>query len=82
MTRPIYLDYNATTPVAPQVLEQMLPWMTERFWNASSSHSGGRSANAAVEHARGQVAQLIGCSSRELIWTSGSTEANNLAIKG
>lgn len=78
----VYLDYNATTPVAPEVLEEMLPWMTEQFWNASSSHVAGRSANSAVERARAQFADVISASPREVVWTSGSTEANNLAIKG
>lgn len=78
----IYLDYNATTPVAPEVLSEMLPWMGEQFWNAASSHRGGRSAAAAVEKARAQLAELVHCSPRELVWTSGSTEANNLALRG
>jgi cysteine desulfurase len=78
----VYLDYNATTPVAPEVLHAMLPWMSEQFWNAASAHVGGRMASRAVEQAREQVAALIGASPREVVWTSGSTEANNLAIKG
>ena len=82
MDRPIYLDYNATTPVAPEVLEEMLPWMTEQFWNAASSHRGGRASAKAVERARHQLADLIACSPRELVWTSGATEANNLALQG
>lgn len=82
MDRPIYLDYNATTPLAPEVLAEMLPWMTEQFWNAASSHHGGRSAAAAVERARRQLADLVHCSPRDLVWTSGSTEANNLALIG
>lgn len=82
MSRLIYLDYNATTPVDPEVVEAMLPWMTERFWNAASSHSGGRLALRAIDNAREQLASLIGSSAREIVWTSGSTEANNLAIKG
>jgi cysteine desulfurase len=82
VAEPIYLDYNATTPVAPQVLEAMLPWMTDHFWNAASSHRGGRSAARAVDGARAQLAELIGCSPRELVWTSGATEANNLALQG
>jgi cysteine desulfurase len=77
-----YLDYNATTPVAPAVLEQMLPWMTAQPWNAASTHVGGRAALAAVEHAREQVSAMAGVSAREIIWTSGATEANNLAISG
>lgn len=82
MDKPIYLDYNATTPVASEVLSEMLPWMTDQFWNSASSHRGGRSAAGAVEKARGQVAELVHCSPRELVWTSGATEANNLALRG
>lgn len=78
----IYLDYNATTPVDPVVLDQMLPWMSDRFWNASSSHLGGQEAAEAVDRARGQVADLIGARPAEIVWTSGATEANNLALKG
>lgn len=78
----IYLDYNATTPVEPAVLDQMLPWMSERFWNAASSHLGGQQAAEAVDHARGQVAHLVGARRGEIVWTSGATEANNLALKG
>lgn len=82
MSQPIYLDYNATTPVSPTVLEQMLPWMTRQPWNASSTHVGGRAAHAAVETAREQVASMIGTKPREIVWTSGATESNNLALKG
>jgi cysteine desulfurase len=82
MSRTIYLDYNATTPVDPEVAEAMLPWMTESFWNAASSHIGGRTASRAVENARAQLASLVGSSAQEIVWTSGSTEANNLALKG
>ena len=78
----VYLDYNATTPVADEVLQDMLPWFSEQFWNSSSAHPGGRTASRAVESAREQVASLIGSSPREIVWTSGSTEANNLALKG
>ena len=78
----IYLDFNATTPLDPNVFAAMTPWMTERFWNASSNHAGGRAALDAVESAREQLAQLVGCRRGELVWTSGATEANNLAIKG
>jgi cysteine desulfurase len=82
MTPMVYLDFNATTPLEPAVLDQMLPWMRERFWNAASSHVGGRTAAEAVDQARGQLAELIGARPQEIVWTSGATEANNLAIKG
>jgi len=79
---PIYLDYNATTPVLPEVVDAMLPWLRGGFGNPSSSHVYGRRAKAAVEAARGEVARLLGCSSEEIVFTSGGTEANNLAIRG
>lgn len=82
MAKTIYLDYNATTPVAPEVLDAMRPWFTERFWNAASTHSLGGVANDAVETARGQVADLIGAHPNEIVFTSGSTESINLALKG
>lgn len=81
--RPIYLDYAATTPIDPRVVEQMLPWLTERFGNpASNTHSFGWEAEDAVENAREEVARLIQASPGEVVWTSGATESNNLAIKG
>jgi cysteine desulfurase len=79
----IYLDHHATTPVDPRVLETMLPFFTERFGNAASKqHRFGWDANDAVERARKQVAALIGAGSKDIVFTSGATEANNLAIKG
>ena len=83
MKIPIYMDCHATTPVDPRVLDAMLPYFKEEFGNASSkSHSFGWRAEEAVEAARAQVAALIGATPRELVWTSGATESNNLAIKG
>jgi cysteine desulfurase len=83
MNLPIYLDNSATTPVDPRVVAKMLPWLADQFGNpASSSHAYGRAARAAVETARDQVAALINADPREIVWTSGATESDNLAIKG
>ena len=80
---PIYMDYGATTPVDPRVVDAMIPWLREHFGNpASRSHAWGWEAEAAVEKARAQVAELVGADLREIVWTSGATESNNLAIKG
>lgn len=83
MKLPVYLDYSATTPVDPRVAAKMIPFLTEDFGNpASHSHAYGWTAEKAVEEARGHVAALIGADPREIVWTSGATEADNLAIKG
>ena len=80
---PIYMDYSATTPVDPRVAEKMIPYLTEFFGNpASRSHALGWHADTAVENARKQVAALVNADAREIVWTSGATESNNLAIKG
>lgn len=80
--RPIYLDYNATTPIAPQVLAAMLPYLRDEFGNPSSQHGYGAPAHAAVAQARAEVASLIGARTDEIVFTSGGTEATNHALKG
>ena len=83
MNYPIYLDYSATTPVDPRVAAKMIPYLTEHFGNpASRSHAYGWKTEEAVEEARTHVAALLGADPREIVWTSGATEGNNLAIKG
>jgi cysteine desulfurase len=80
---PIYMDYGATNPCDPRVVDAMIPWLREHFGNpASRTHAYGWEAEEAVEKARAQVAELIGADPREIVWTSGATESNNLAIKG
>ncbi|MDX3894051.1 IscS subfamily cysteine desulfurase [Pusillimonas sp.] len=82
-SRPVYLDYSATTPVDPRVVDKMVPWLYQNFGNpASRSHAYGWEAEEAVEQARSEVAQLVNADPREIIWTSGATESDNLAIKG
>jgi cysteine desulfurase len=83
VNRPIYLDYSATTPVDPRVIKKMVPYLSERFGNpASRSHNYGWEAEEAVEVAREQVAMLVNADPREIVWTSGATESDNLAISG
>ena len=80
---PVYMDYSATNPCDPRVVDAMVPWLYEHFGNpASRSHAWGWEAEAAVEKAREQIAALIGADPREIVWTSGATESNNLALKG
>jgi cysteine desulfurase len=80
---PIYMDYSATNPCDPRVVDAMIPWLREHFGNpASRSHAWGWEAEAAVEKARDHIAALIGADPREIVWTSGATESNNLALKG
>jgi cysteine desulfurase len=82
MKLPVYLDYNATTPIAPEVREAMLPFLGEHFGNPSSRHAYGKRAKDAFEGARAQVAQLLGARSEEIVFSSGASESNNLALKG
>ncbi|HEY6721108.1 MAG TPA: aminotransferase class V-fold PLP-dependent enzyme, partial [Burkholderiales bacterium] len=83
MKFPIYLDYSATTPVDPRVAQKMIPFLTEQFGNAASrSHAYGWEAETAVEEARAHVAALLNADPKEIVWTSGATEGDNLAIKG
>lgn len=79
---PIYFDHNATTPLLPEVVDAMLPYLRSEFGNPSSSHAWGLRAREAVEKARSQVADLLGCGADDIYLTSGGTEANNLAIRG
>jgi len=78
----IYLDYNASTPIAPEAVEAMRPFLTEHYGNPSSHHWAGAPAKAAVERARGQVARILGCAPDEVVFTSGGSESNNHALKG
>ncbi len=78
--KPIYLDYNATTPIDPKVLEAMLPYLKEHFGNPSSSHAYGKPPKEALHNAKVQVAKLIGAKTTEIVFTSGGTESNNNAI--
>ena len=82
MTRKIYLDYAATTPVDKTVFQKMLPYFSEKFGNAMSVHGFGQEALEAVDNSRTEIAKFLNCSSSEIIFTSGATESNNLAIKG
>ena len=79
---PVYLDHNASTPVAPEVLDAMLPYLSRYYGNPSSTHAFGRAMHQAIEQARSQVAELIGSKPEEIFFTSGGTESNNLAIRG
>ena len=81
MTRPIYLDYNGTTPPAPEVVEAMLPFLQTEFGNPSSSHAYGLRPKQAIIESRAQVAGILGCSPPEVLFTSGGTESNNHALK-
>jgi cysteine desulfurase len=79
---PVYLDYNATTPLLPEVVDGMLPYLRGHLGNPSSEHEIGRRARTAVEDSRQRVATMLGCSTDEIVFTSGGTQANNLAIRG
>src|SRR5712692_7853505 len=79
---PIYLDYNATTPIDPQVVEAMLPYLRDHFGNPSSTHAFGKTAHEAIDRARSQVAELMGAQPDEIVFTGGGSEASNHAIKG
>ena len=78
----IYLDANATTPVLPEVIEAMRPFWSETFGNPSSAHHSGQRARSAVDHARTSIARLLNCSAKEIVFTSGGTESDNLALDG
>ena len=80
--KPIYLDYNATTPIAAEVKNAMLPFLDEHFGNPSSTHWFGLQSKKTIEKARSQIAEMLGCAADEIFFTSGGSEANNLAIKG
>jgi len=80
--QPVYLDHAATTPVAGEVLETMLPYLRDRWGNPSSAHAGGRAARNAVDEARERLAAVLGCAAREIVFTSGGSEADNLALRG
>ena len=80
--RQIYLDYNATTPIAPSVFEAMQPFLTGHYGNPSSAHALGRGAKEAIEDSRSKIGNMIGCDTGEIVFTSGGSESNNLAIKG
>lgn len=82
MTRHVYLDYNGSTPIAPEVAAVMYAAIDDAFGNPSSQHWAGAPARRAVEKARGQVANLLGCAPEEVVFTSGGSESNNLALKG
>ncbi len=82
MKTPVYLDYNATTPIAPEVAEVMRPFLDQYFGNPGSAHLFGTQTRLAVEKAREQIALLLGCDASEIVFTSGGTESNNYAIKG
>jgi len=80
--KPIYLDHNSTTPLAPEVLEAMMPYLTEHYGNPSTGHVFGKAARQGLDRARAQVAEALGCEPEEIIFTGGASEANNLAVKG